>query len=48
MAWIQRGTGLFFPDNLRHLLNVNVNNPEQTKQERTEELTEKFMSMIQV
>jgi len=38
---------IFFPDNLRHLLNVNVNNPEQTKQERTEELTEKFMSMIQ-
>jgi len=38
---------LFFPDNMRYLLSMKVDNPDRTIQERTEELTERFISMIQ-
>jgi transcriptional regulator with GAF, ATPase, and Fis domain/tetratricopeptide (TPR) repeat protein len=36
---------LFFPDDLRHLLKVST--PDKKSMERKEELTERFMSMIQ-
>lgn len=38
---------LFFPDDLRYLLNLNVSSPDHATNEKTEELAKRFMSMIQ-